>query len=78
MTSLVGKNKWSGTVGVGVVVLFFCNVKKRWYMGKVDCGFMGEREREREWGRVCGGIVCVMIERMSGWEWPISNHPGFL
>ena len=27
-----------------------------------------EREREREWGRVCGGIVCVMIERMSGWE----------
>ena len=37
-------------------------------MGKVDCGFMGEREREREWGRVCGGIVCVMIERMSGWE----------
>ena len=50
------------------MVLFFCNVKKRWFMGKVDCGFMGEREREREWGRVCGGIVCVMIERMSGWE----------
>jgi hypothetical protein len=32
-------------------------------MGKVDCGFRGGGERERE----CG-VMCVMIERMSGWE----------
>ena len=40
-------------------------------MGKVDCGFKGERERERERERVGKGVwgyVCVMIERMSGWE----------
>ena len=71
MTSLVGKNKWSGTVGVGVVVLFFCNVKKRWFMGKVDCGFMGERERERESGEGCVGVLCVLWLR----EWVGGSDP---
>ena len=68
MTSLVGKNKWSGTVGVGIVVFFFCNVKKRWFMGKVDCGFMGEREREREResGEGCVG-VCVCYDWENEW-----------
>ena len=40
------------------MVLFFCNVKKRWFMGKVDCGFMGERERERVGKGVWGYCVC--------------------
>ena len=67
MTSLVGKKlvKCDCRSGDGG----FCIVKKRWFMGKVDYGFMREkeRERERESGEGCGGM-CVMIERMSGWE----------
>lgn len=70
--------KWDcGSGGSG-----FCILKKRWFMGKVDCGFTGReierekererserdrRERERESGEGCG-VMCVMIERMSGWE----------
>ena len=55
MTSLVGKKlvKCDCRSGDGG----FCIVKKRWFMGKVDYGFMRERERERV-GKGVG--VCVL------------------